>query len=69
MKSCKDDKRSGSLLKKRACRDKLEGEGEKVEDEKCTKLDPTWSWVRRSKGYGLENTKTCQRRPFGGYRE
>jgi hypothetical protein len=49
MNGCKDDKRGGSLLEKRACRDKLEGESEKVEDEKCTKLDPTWSWVRRSK--------------------
>jgi hypothetical protein len=40
MNGCKDDKRSGSLLEKRACRDKLEGESEKIEDEKSTKLDP-----------------------------
>jgi hypothetical protein len=39
MKGCKDDKRSGSLLEKRACRNKLEWEGKKIEDEKSTKLD------------------------------
>jgi len=39
MDGCKDDKRSGSLLEKRTRCDKLEDEGEEVDDEKCTKLD------------------------------
>jgi hypothetical protein len=42
MDGCKDNKRRGSLLEKRTRRDKLEGEGEEVNDEKCTKLDTTW---------------------------
>jgi len=42
MDGCKDDKERGSLLEKRTRRDKLEGEGEKINDEKCTKLDTTW---------------------------
>ncbi len=50
MDGCKDDKRRGSLFEKRTRRDKLEGEGEKVNDEKCTKLDTTW-------GVGLEGQK------------
>ena len=42
MDGCEDDKRCGSLLEKGTSRDKLEWEGEKVKDEKCTKLDTTW---------------------------
>lgn len=37
----KDDKGCGSLFEKRASRDELEGEGEKVCGEKCTKFDTT----------------------------
>jgi len=39
MNGREDDKGSGSLLKKGACREELKEEGKKVNGEKCTKFD------------------------------
>ena len=50
MNGREDDKGSGSLLEKGACREELKEEGKEVNGEKCTKFDTAWNWVGNLEG-------------------
>jgi hypothetical protein len=67
MKGGEDDKGGGTLLEKRAGGDKLEGEGEKINDEECTDLDTTWDGVEMFfKGRRVREKGTCRQLPCDG---